>query len=152
MNADPHLKVEMLSQPRYLAGARAMIASVAQRLGFPEGDCGQIALALDEALCNVINHGYQRDPNGRIWISVWPMNDTSEGVRILIEDEGRKVDPEQIRARDLDEIRPGGLGVYIINRIMDRVEYRQRPEKGMSLLMEKRRCCSDESPDEVKES
>lgn len=135
----PHLRIEMVSQPRYLAGARAMIASVAQRLGFDECECGQIALALDEALCNVINHGYGRNPGGRIWISVWPLEDDERGgVRIRIEDEGRQVDPAEIRSRSLDEIRPGGLGVFIMKEIMDRVEYERRPSAGMSLLLEKR--------------
>lgn len=117
-----------------------MIASVAQRLGFDECDCGQIALALDEALCNVINHGYRRNPSGRIWISVWPIDqaDRCAGVRILIEDEGEQVDPESIRSRSLEEIRPGGLGVFIMKEIMDRVEYERRARSGMALLLEKR--------------
>lgn len=144
----PHLKIEMLSQPRYLAGARSMIASVAQRIGFREPACGQIALALDEALCNVIKHGYEKRENERIWISVWPIEQGERGIRILIEDNGKQVDPSQIQSRELDDIRPGGLGVYIIHQIMDHVHYDRRDEGGMALLMEKKldsssgNCCS----------
>lgn len=133
----PDLRIEMTSQPRYLAGARAMINSVAQRLGFAESVCGQIALAIDEAICNVITHGYQKRQDGKIWISVWPLGEPNPGIRILIEDEGRQVDPETIRSRDLTEIRPGGLGVHIIKHVMDSAEYSRRPERGMALLMEK---------------
>lgn len=132
------LRIEMPSQPKYLAGVRAFISSLALRFGFSENACSQIALALDEALCNVINHGYHRREDGPIWISVWPMGEPVEGIRILVEDEGEQVDPASIRSRDLDDIRPGGLGVYIINQIMDVVEFRTRNGKGMSLLMEKR--------------
>jgi anti-sigma regulatory factor (Ser/Thr protein kinase) len=67
---EPQLRLEMASQARFLAAARAMIANVAQRLGFSEIQCGQISLAVDEALCNIINHGYGKKPDGRIWINV----------------------------------------------------------------------------------
>lgn len=134
---EPHVKIDMLSQARYLAGARSMIAAVAQRLGFRDASCGQIALALDEALCNVIKHGYQKRDDGHIWISVWPIMGQTRGIRIVVEDEGEQVDPAVIRSRDLAEIRPGGLGVYIIQQIMDRVDFRCRSTGGMSLLMEK---------------
>lgn len=137
MTEQPHLQLELFSQPRYLAATRSLIAAVAQRMGFAECTCGQIALALDEALCNVINHGYQRAEDGRIWISVWPLGNPPTGIRILIEDRGCQVEPETIRSRDLDEIRPGGLGVYIISRIMDRAEFSKREGGGMALLLEK---------------
>ena len=50
-----------------------MIAAVAKRLGFTDESCGQIALAVDEALCNVIKHGYARDPSRPIWIALYAM-------------------------------------------------------------------------------
>ncbi len=135
---DPHVKIDMLSQPRYLAGARAMIASLARRLGFGESDCAHVALALDEALCNVIKHGYEKRDDQHIWISVGPLEGQCCGIRILVEDRGRQVEPADIRSRQLDDIRPGGLGVHIIHQGMDHVEYAKRDGGGMSLLMEKR--------------
>jgi len=114
-----------------------MIASVARRLGFREADCAHVALALDEALCNVIKHGYEKRDDQRIWISVWPLHGSCCGIRILIEDRGRQVEPDEIRSRQLDDIRPGGLGVHIINQVMDEVQYAKRAGGGMSLLLEK---------------
>jgi len=131
----PHIRIEMISQARYLAGARSMIASVAQRFGFSECDCGQIALALDEALCNVIKHGYERRSDGLISISVWPENDPPTGICIQIDDRGRQVDVAAIRSRRLDDIRPGGLGVFLINQIMDDARYSKREGGGMRLTM-----------------
>lgn len=135
----PHLRIELLSQPRYLAPARAMVAALAQRYGFSDCEGNQIALALDEALCNVINHGYERRPDGPIWISVWPIGDPPEGIRIVIEDNGRQVDPDSIKSRDLDQVRPGGLGVFIMKHIMDDVSYTHRPGGGMQLILTRSR-------------
>jgi serine/threonine-protein kinase RsbW len=141
----PDLKLQMVSDPVYLSGAREMVASVSRRLGFSEEACGQIALAVDEALCNVIRHGYQKRRDGPIWLSVWPLElengraGAAGGIRIVVEDEARQVDPAQIKSRDLDEIRPGGLGVHIIRQVMDEVSFEKRDKVGMRLTLVKRK-------------
>ena len=138
----PHVSVELLSQPRYLSGARDLVAAVAKRFGFDDTSCGQIALAVDEALCNVIRHGYDRRSDGRIWLRLWPEDERGgepRGIRIVIEDEAAQVDPEAIKSRDLEDIRPGGLGVYIIRQVMHEVRYEKRAEGGMRLTLVKHR-------------
>lgn len=180
----PHVRVEMLSCPRFLAGAREMVASLARRLGFDDVGASQVALAVDEALANVIRHGYDRREDQPIWMMIWqldppagqptqaapasaapaphaatgPASDPasgttggtgtpanvatsgsgSSGLRIVIEDLGRQIEPSDIKGRDLDDIRPGGLGVHIIKEVMDEVAYEKRPGGGMRLTLVKR--------------
>jgi len=141
---EPHVQLRLLSQPRYLAGGRELVAAVARRIGFDELAAGQIALAVDEALANVIRHGYADRPDGPIWLSLWPIErETSSGrrcpvgLKIVIEDEAQQVDPERIRSRDLEDVRPGGLGVHIIRHVMDSCVYSKRSGKGMCLTLEK---------------
>jgi serine/threonine-protein kinase RsbW len=139
-DAAPDIRVQMVSDPVYLSGARELVSAVAKRLGFADEASGQIALALDEALCNVIRHGYERRRDGPIWVSIWPLeaeNGRGPGLRIVVEDEARQVEPEEIRSRDLDEVRPGGLGVHIIQEVMDEAVYTKRPHTGMRLTMVK---------------
>ena len=128
------MRLEMFSQPRFLAATRAMVGSVSQRIGFNEFQCGQISLAVDEALCNVITHGYDRRDDGKLWLNLWPL-DNPPGIKVVIEDLARQVDPGSIQPRDLDDVRPGGLGVHIIREIMDKVTYERRRERGMRLTM-----------------
>jgi hypothetical protein len=59
------------------------------------------------------------------------------GLRIVIEDCGRQADPDAIKGRDLDDIRPGGLGVHIIREVMDQAVYEKRPAGGMRLTLVK---------------
>lgn len=141
MSDHAHLKVKMLSSPRYLGGVRDLVAGVARSLGFTDAAKSQIALAVDEALCNVINHGYSRAADKPIWVSVWPLADDGvlgPGIKIVIEDEAKQVEPEQIKSRDLADIRPGGLGVHIIRETMDEAVYEKRPTAGMKLTIVKR--------------
>lgn len=135
-----HVTVELLSQPRYLSGARDLVSSIAKRVGFDDKTCGQMALAVDEALCNVIRHGYEQRSDGRIWIRLWPIpgdNGTPAGLTVVIDDEAKQVDPEKIKGRDLEDVKPGGLGVYIIKQVMDRTEYQRRQGDGMRLILSK---------------
>lgn len=156
----PHVRIEMLSNPLYLSGAREMVSSIAHRLGLSDVACSQVALAVDEALCNVIKHGYDRRPDAPIWLSIWPLDPVTAssqgsahgmchlpeneaagdaaGIKIVIEDEARQVDPETIRSRDLEDVRPGGLGVHIIREVMDEAIYEKRGVCGMKLTLVKR--------------
>jgi serine/threonine-protein kinase RsbW len=140
----------------YLAGVRELVSHVAKRLGFGDEAAGQMALAVDEALCNVIRHGYSKQPDRPIWLSMWPEGGAwqdpacasncccagqalPDALRIVIEDEAKQVDPSTIRSRDLEEIRPGGLGVHIIQSVMDEARYERRDGAGMRLVMVKKR-------------
>jgi hypothetical protein len=57
------------------------------------------------------------------------------------------VDPTTIKSRDLDEIRPGGLGVHIITEVMDEVRWEKRTDGpiGMRLTMMKKRVSTGKS-------
>ncbi|MFG0258076.1 MAG: ATP-binding protein [Phycisphaerales bacterium JB043] len=129
------IEIRLLSDPRYLCGIRELISGVARRLGFKELESNHIALAVDEALANVIRHGYDSSTCCPIWVRVWELE--SGGIRIVLEDEARQVDPSCIKSRDLEDVRPGGLGVHIIHEIMDEVRYEARGDVGMRLTMEK---------------
>lgn len=149
----PQVRLQMCSNALLLSGAREMVAAVAKRLGFAEEACGQVALAVDEALCNVIRHGYNREANHLIWLSLFAVGNGWDGERsaatgdgqypealkIVIEDEAQQVDPAIIKSRDLDHVRPGGLGVHIIKSVMDQVVYERREKVGMRLTMLKYR-------------
>lgn len=141
MDDKPHIRIELRSDPCYLAGVRQLVSGVCQRIGMCEASCSQVALAVDEALANVIRHGYGSACDRPIWISLWPLpagGADGPGVRIEIEDEARQIEPGQLKGRELDDPKPGGLGVHIIREVMDDVVYDKRRPCGMRLTMVKR--------------
>lgn len=133
----PEATIDIPSQPSFLAPLRAFISTIAERCGFDEVAQFQLALAIDEAVANVINHGYGRRPDGRVRLKLWRIADDRGGLQVVIEDEGRQVDPSAIRSRDLDDVRPGGLGVHIIREVMDHCRWERRTQGGMRLVLVK---------------
>lgn len=138
MTDDPsHIMLRVISHPEYLCVVRAAVETAATRLGFGSDDAGKITLAVDEALANVIRHGYHGQTDGPIWVKMSPQRrGESDGMLIVIEDACRGVDLSRIKPRPLEEVRPGGLGVNIIQSVMDHVDYATRAEgEGVRLTM-----------------
>jgi anti-sigma regulatory factor (Ser/Thr protein kinase) len=85
----------------------------------------RLALALDEAVTNVIGHAFAgQAPPHRIAVE---LDVTATSVVATVVDSGRAFDPSAAPAPDislpLEQRDPGGLGVLLIRRMVDRVEY-----------------------------
>ena len=139
MHQDPPttIRLEILSRPELLAPVRSMVISMAERFGFDEVECGHLALAVDEALANVIRHAYAGSPDERIWITISLLQSPKRLFRIEIEDEGEQCDLDSIAPRDLNDVRPGGLGVHLMREVTDRCTYEHRATGGMRVVLEK---------------
>jgi len=135
MAMEPELSISFYSRPIYLGCIRQMLDALCGRLGLSSKEAARICLAIDEAICNVIRHGYENDPDGRIELEISRIGGSEPQLQIDILDRAKAVDLDTIRSRDLDEVRPGGLGVHIIKEIMSHVEYSHRDGGGMRLRM-----------------
>ena len=125
----------ILSDTANLCQVRVVVETLGKESGFDQKECAAMALAVDEALTNVIRHAYGGEPNKEIEIAIEQLNETNDhqGLRISIRDFGKTVDRSKIKSRELTDIRPGGLGVHIMREVMDEVIY-ERPESGGTLL------------------
>ena len=118
-----------------LAGVRAATCRYAAELGFDEDATAKISLAMTEAFTNIIRHGYGSQCADNKVRVLFDKSEGRKGLKIVIRDFGCQVDIEKIKSRDLEDIRPGGLGVHIIKTVMDFVEYKKAEDKGMILTM-----------------
>lgn len=133
------LELELISDAGQLSRVRGTLRDWCLAHGWPEPVIADMVLALDEALTNVIRHGYDGAGDKRILIRVREVRDpgAGEGIEIEVRDFGKQVDLDSIRGRDLNKPRPGGLGVHIIHAMMDLAEYTHADGGGMRLVMRK---------------
>ena len=132
--------VRIRSDPAELAEVRQRVSEVAAAAGFDEKEVSDIILAVDEALANVIRHGYGGPCEKPIDIHV--DRSTADGLECLtvsIRDFGKQFDPCSIAGRPLEKVRPGGLGIHIMKSVMDEVSYAPADGGGMVLHMTKTR-------------
>ena len=132
------VEMRVLSDPANLRAVREAVRRSAGEVGFSEADAEQIALAVDEALANVIKHGYDQRYDQPIDIRIEPVAASGRsGLGLVIRDFGATVDPGTICGRDLADVRPGGLGVHIITSVMDEVRYESAEGGGTRLSLVK---------------
>lgn len=128
------IRILLWSVPAQLAVVRSAVEKACEGIGFDGREIGRIVLSVDEALANIIRHAYDCADDQPIEAELTVLGDGGpEGVKICLRDYGKVVDPSKIKPRDLDDIRPGGLGVHIMTECMDSVTYEQ-PEGGGTLL------------------
>ncbi|MDH4099707.1 MAG: ATP-binding protein [Nitrospirota bacterium] len=127
------------SDPRYLAVIRELTAAMAGAWGMSDAGKDDVKLAVDEACANVIKHAYRGDVSGRIVVKYFP----GASFEVVIEDDGIKARPENIRGRDLDDVRPGGLGIHFIKRTFDVFKFDGRKKKGNRLRLVRHRRAED---------
>jgi len=139
-NRENHVEIRILAHPANLCIVRSAAQKAAEQCGLEQKSVDAITLALEEALANTIRHGYGGPCNKPIIVTLNRLNaddDHQAGLEILIRDFGRQIDPAKIKGRDLDDVRPGGLGVHLIYSSMDEVEYSCPSEGGMQLRLVK---------------
>jgi anti-sigma regulatory factor (Ser/Thr protein kinase) len=129
------LKLELPSHPQVLSVVRSAVQQFACVVGFDDDDSRSIILAVDEALANIIRHAYCDRYDQTIELTCRrlgpdlgpdpskPQDQVRDGLEFIFIDHGQATDPEKLKGRDLDDVRPGGLGLHLIHNIMDEVSY-----------------------------
>lgn len=100
------------------------LESFGKRIGLPKKSIFQINLALDELFTNIVNYGFPE--KGPHWIKVALAHEDGK-IRIRLEDTGVPFDPASIQTsepeRRIEDCKVGGLGLHLVNKIMDEFVY-----------------------------
>jgi serine/threonine-protein kinase RsbW len=112
-----------------------MLEKIMTSSGFSKHEVLEAQLALEEACTNIIMYAYPSG-DGTICVSV----EAADGVlKIIIVDHGVAFDTENHEAvlpvGRLEDRPVGGMGIYIIKRLMDKVSYERRDEKNILRLL-----------------
>ena len=130
-------EITFASTPSWFSTIRQLVSSATVRCGFTDRDSGQIAMVIDEALSNIYRHGYQGSSEGVIVLKCNTSTTPIPTVHFELIDEAKQVDTDLICSRDLEQVRPGGIGVHLIKTIMDEASWTKNGELGMKLCMMK---------------
>jgi anti-sigma regulatory factor (Ser/Thr protein kinase) len=128
------IELRLPSDPKLLKIVRASVSILCELCALTDDERNAVTRAVDEAVANIIKHTYNGANDKPIMIS---FRVSEHSLQVVLRDFGDKLDLSKIKARDLDDIRPGGLGVHFIKSAMDEVDYDNTLEVGNQLTLTK---------------
>ena len=124
------------SRTSYLALVRDLTKKMAEAAGFDAATADRVALAVDEATTNVLEHAYHGATDREVELR---FEDRGRELRVDVVDTGEMVDPRAIPRVELkryvSERRTGGLGVHLMEKIMDSVTFRRTARRNVCCLV-----------------
>ena len=139
------LEFSIVNDLRDIAGVGEKIGAFCAEHGLAEEVSFEVHLALDELLTNTIDYGYDNDYEHRIDLLLRLQGDT---LTVEIADDGRAFDPLQAAEPDmgasLQDRARGGLGIYLVRKMMDSVAYRR--QDGRNIVTLTKRVAPGEAP------
>lgn len=118
------------------------VSDGAREAGFGDDGIFQVQLACDEACTNIIEHTYGGEGEGEITVT-WKVG--NEHFTVIIKDNGDRFDPTDIppppvppELKEEHDLQVGGLGVFFMRKLMDRVTFAYEKGAGNILTMSKR--------------
>ncbi len=129
----------------YLADLRDFVTKIGRKYHLSEKLVKSFKLAIDEAATNIIRHAY-RGTNQQGYITLRAVVRKTSVTFSLI-DQGKYFDPTRVTEPDLNRYvaigKKGGLGIFIMRRLMDEIDYR-KTEEGNELRLTKNRPVHEE--------
>ena len=84
----------------------------------------ELVLAIAEAAQNIVKHAYKDISNTKDIMQI-KISFKDNELKIGFYDKGKPVNQENIKHRKLDDIKPGGLGTFFIQQIMDAAVFKE---------------------------
>ncbi|OOE07037.1 MULTISPECIES: anti-sigma B factor RsbW [Fictibacillus] len=137
--ASDYIEMNVPAKPDYVGVVRLTISGLANRMGFAFDEIEDIKIAVSEAVTNVVNHAYADEDKGQVRIGC---NIFDDRIEITVVDQGKSFDVDTISknlgpvdGKSVDQLNEGGLGLFLIDTLMDKVEISS--EAGVVVMMTK---------------
>ena len=120
-----------------LGRVRDFIEANLKKIGISEDGAGELLLAVDEAVSNIIMHGFKSHADGDIELEV---RHQPEAILVQIRDNAPLFDPTRgsnphLEISPLERDTPGGFGVFLLNHLVDKIAYRVTDDGRNELTM-----------------
>ena len=116
-------KKDFLVRSSSLKDVRTFCREVFEKLQIEQNLKDELVLAIAEAAQNIVKHAYKDDPQTDDKMVV-QISCKDNKLQIGFYDMGTPVDPNKVKHREIDNVKPGGLGTFFIQEIMDAVEFK----------------------------
>ena len=124
------IKMEISANPEYVSIIRLTTSGIANKVGFCLDDIEDLRVAISEACTNAIKHSLE-DRFTIIYTMI------EKGLTIEIIDNGKGYNTKEVSEPDLDNLKESGMGLFIIESLMDKVNVESIEGKGTSIKMTK---------------
>ncbi|RTE10685.1 anti-sigma B factor RsbW [Paenibacillus whitsoniae] len=137
----PYIQLTIPAEAEYLDIVRLNLFGFASKAGFSYEDVEDMKVAVAEACNNAILHAYGEEPGGSVDIR---MELIGEEMAITVQDYGRSfaVSPLSFEApvppTEITRIRTSGMGLYLMQALMDDVQVEVESGKGTTVVLTKR--------------
>src|SRR3990167_2922951 len=101
---------KLIASSENLTRFRSQLKILLDQSGLIEKKSGEVLLAIQEVLTNILKHGYRGKPS-EVTITY---TDEPDQITITVQDSGKKFDMTQHADPKLPPDKPGGLGIYLI--------------------------------------
>ena len=132
---DDTLELSLVNDLREIGAAAAKIDAFCEARGLSPQIAYAVNLSIDEVLTNTISYGYDDDAEHRIDLTLRVAGET---LVVVIVDDGRTFDSSSAQDPDveatLEERALGGLGLFLVQQMMDDVAYRRRDDRNVITL------------------
>lgn len=115
----------------------AWVDALGEELSLPPAAIFQLNLAIEEAVVNVMNYAYPGEDGKPVFLMAESSlaEDNRERVVFTLTDEGVPFDPTKETMPDItlsaEERQIGGLGIFLVEQLMEKVEYRRSEERNI---------------------
>ena len=121
-----YIEMKIPAKPDYLSVIRLTLSGIASRMGYTFEVIEDLKIAVSEACTNAIQHAYSEDEVGEVIIGFGIYEDKLE---LMVADSGKSFDFIQTKnelgpyteSSTVDQLTEGGLGLYLIEALMDEV-------------------------------
>ena len=124
------IKMEISANPEYVSIIRLTTSGIANKVGFCLDDIEDLKVAISEACTNAIKHSLE-DRFTIIYTMI------ENGLTIEIIDNGKGYVSKEVSEPDLDNLKESGMGLFIIESLMDEVKIESKEGNGTSIKMTK---------------
>ena len=130
------LELRFPADPTQLRRVREEVQRAGARIDLSAKVISDLVIAVNVACMNIIEHAYKGDHSGEIVLEI---NNNESDLEVVLTDFAEPVDIAGIQSRNLEELRPGGLGTHFIGAVFDAVTYDTNQEQGTILTLEKKK-------------